>query len=139
VLSLYVFPYVHREWTVFRCPNGHEVARELKDMIQLGDPSVVCRTCGLAAQVDAYREWADLTPPQRRGVIVGYALAAVFAGSAFGIVLGAVAVIIGLFAGLPDDTLIALGALAFAAGVSVPVLRGAASVRASKRRALARP
>jgi len=37
---MYFFPYVRREWTVYRCPNGYEVASEMAHTIRLGDPSI---------------------------------------------------------------------------------------------------
>jgi predicted RNA-binding Zn-ribbon protein involved in translation (DUF1610 family) len=135
---MYFFPYVRREWTVYRCPNGHTVARELEHVVRLGDPNVRCPKCGLVTRVDAYREWADLTPKQRRGVVIGDVLAVVFAGSALGIALGAVIAMMGLLAGLPDDTLIVLSSLAFLVGVCVPAVRQSALIRASKRRSAAR-
>jgi hypothetical protein len=135
---MYFFPYVRREWTAYRCPNGHPVARELKDVVRLGDACVRCPKCGLETRVDAYREWADLTPGQRRTVVTGDVLTVVFAGSALGVVLGAVVSVMGLLAGLPDDTVIVLGALAYAAGLGVLALRGVAAVRASQKRSAAR-
>ena len=135
---MYFFPYVRREWTEYRCPNGHRVARELKYVVQLGDPNVRCPTCGLVTRVDAYREWADMTPGQRRGVVIGDVLAVVFAGGTLGIVLGTVIAVMGLLAGLPDDTLIVMAALAFLVGVCVPAVRQSALIRASKQRSAAR-
>jgi hypothetical protein len=135
---MYFFPYVQREWTVFRCPNGHTVARELKGEVRLGDPCVRCRTCGLETRVDAYREWPDLTRDQRRRVVTGHALSVLFSGTALGVALGAGVAITGLLAGLPDDTLIMLGALGFAAGLCIPALRAVAAVRASKERSAPR-
>jgi len=135
---MYFFPYVRREWTEYRCPNGHAVARELKHVVRLGDPNVRCPECGLVTRVDAYREWADMTPGQRRGVVIGDVLAVVFAGGTLGIVLGAVIAVMGLLAGLPDDTLIVMAALAFLVGLCVPAVRQSALIRASKQRSAAR-
>jgi len=135
---MYFFPYVRREWTVFQCPNGHTVARELKGVVRLGDPLVRCPKCGLVTRVDLYREWADMTPRQRRSVVIGDALTVVFAGGALGIVLGAVVAVMGLLADLPDDTLIVMAALAFVVGLCVPAVRQSAVIRESKRRSAAR-
>lgn len=135
---MYFFPYVRREWTEYRCPNEHVVAREIKHVVRLGDPDVRCPKCGLVTRVDAYREWADMTPRQRRGVVIGDVLALVFAGSTLGIVLWTVIAVMGLLAGLPDDTLIVMAALAFLVGVCVPAVRQSAMIRASKQRSAAR-
>lgn len=118
----------------YTCPNGHVVVSEVEAAGFLGNPNRLCSECGLVAYVDAYCEWADYSPKDKRIHIVGIVVGTFFPGSFLGVFVGAIALLAAVLLDVPEGALLPIFWTGVAAGmISIPV-RAARKIALSRER-----